>query len=174
MSRHKQLLKSFPYIATAATAICLPRCISRPLPHTRRLTFLCTHTAVANPHCNITEALHHPDLLPFAQCTTCNLPNAANPYCHCTATLRPLRSCPLLRALPAFSRLTTLSRPLTACVLPSPVCSKSPESSYPPPGKVNKMRCHKRQSCCDPCHTRCSRAFQKTVSSLSPVCCFVM
>jgi len=122
----------------------------------------------------VTEALLHPDLLPFAHYTTCNLPNAANPYCHCTATLRPLRSSSLLRALPAFSRLTTLSPPLIACVFPSPVCSKSPESSYPPPGKVNKMRCHEPQSCCDPCHNRCSRAFQKTVSSLSPVCCFVM
>jgi hypothetical protein len=108
MSRHKQLLKSFPYIATAPTTICLPRYISRPLPHTRSLTFLCTPTAVANPQCNITEALHHPDLLPFAQCTTCNLPNAAYPHCHCTAMLRPLRSSSLLRALPAFSRLTSL------------------------------------------------------------------
>ena len=117
----------------------------------------------------------HPDLLPFTQCTTCNLPNAAYPHCHCTATLRPLRSSSLPKALLPFSRLKPYSHstslPNAACAFPSPVCSKSPESSYPPPGKVNKMRCHEPQSCCDPCHNRCSRASQKPVSSLSPVCC---
>jgi hypothetical protein len=46
-----------------------------------------TYPTICHP-----DALLHPDLLPFAQCTTCNLPNAANPHCHCTATLRPLRS----------------------------------------------------------------------------------
>jgi len=68
--------------------------------HTRRLTFLCINPVVANPHCCTTEALLRPDLLPFTQCTTCNLPNAAYPHCHCTATLRPLRS---VRSTQSFS-----------------------------------------------------------------------
>ena len=117
----------------------------------------------------------HPDLLPFTQCTTCNLPNAAYPHCHRTATLRPLRSGHSTESSshfqPPHAVLSQYFSTQRSVRVPFTRMLEVPKSSYPPPGKVNKMRCHEPQSCCDPCHNRCSRASQKPVSSLSPVCC---